>query len=386
MNLSGDNKTGSPSSPNTILVIGSKIYSDGYPRNREIIESLQESGWNIQWCALPYPRSFSGFSLATRLAFIFLYTPFRWLYMLVYSIYLRLKSPANYVYVPFPGHLDIPVAWLIARLNGAKLVVDIFLCIYNTLIQDRRLFSENSISAKIIYHAENLLLKMPDYGLIDTEEHRTLITSLYNNICPIYIVPVGIDEKLFSFSLPPNSNTVIFWGTYIKLHGVDTIIRAAALVQNSIPEIKFKLIGAGQELEKEKARSRELKTNNIIFVEKIIPIKKLIEHSRTAFCALGIFGTSEKSNSVFPYKAVQALALGLPLITARTPVSDRVLKHNYSAILIPADNEKALSDAVISLYNNHKLGRMLAKNGRDVFEQTFSRQKIKFALSKIFND
>lgn len=370
---------------NSVLIIGSKLYSDGYPRNREIIESLQELGWEIHWCALAYPKSFHKLNLVLRLTLIIAYTPLRWLYTLFYSLYLRTKLKPGYVYVPFPSHLDIPVAWLVARLNGAKLVADIFLSAYNTLIQDRELSSPQSVFSKIIYHLEKALLRLPHYRLIDTEEHKSLILRLYgNSIDQLDVVPIAIDEKVFTFLPPVATNKVIFWGTYIKLHGVDTIVQAASKIQSVEPQITFELIGTGQELGRAKALAHKLKADNIAFIETILPAEKLVERSRTAFCILGIFGVSDKSDCIFPYKAVQALALGGPLITAQTSASSRLLRHNYSAILVPAGNAEALGDAIRSLHSNRELGRKLASNGRKVFDRNFSREVIKLSLSKIF--
>lgn len=371
---------------NSVLVIGSKLHSDGYPRNREIIESLHELGWKVHWCTLAYPKSFHKFNLILRLTLIAAYTPLRWVYTLIYSLYLRVKLQAKYVYVPFPSHPDIPAAWLVAQLNGAKLVADIFLSTYNTLVQDRKLFPQQSIFSRTIFQLEKALLQLPDYNLIDTEEHKSLISNLYGeSINQLNVVPISINENLFSFLPPATTNKVIFWGTYIKLHGIETIIQAAAQVQNLKPQITFELIGTGQELGRAKALAYELKTDNISFTEKILPAEELVERSRAAFCTLGIFGVSDKSNSVFPYKAVQTLALGVPLITAKTSTSSRLLRHNYSAILVPAGNAEALRDAIISLHANRELGCKLSYNGRKVFDGNFSRQKIKLALNKVFN-
>lgn len=372
---------------NTILIVGSRLHSDGYPRNQEIIRTLQALGWEIRWCALAYPRSFHKLNLFLRLGFIVVYTPIRWLYAILYSILLRSTFRASYVYVPFPAHLDIPVAWLIARLNGARLVADIFLSIYNTLIQDRKISSEKSLIARTIFLMEKLLLRLPDSGLIDTPEHKVLLTKLYGEAAGhLDVVPISIDESLFTFCPPVESDKVIFWGTYIKLHGVDTIIRAAALVQKVQPEIQFEMIGVGQELARAKALAHELEASNILFVEAILAAEELIERSRSAFCALGIFGESDKSRSVFPYKAVQALALGVPLITAKTDASSGLLTHNHSAILTSPGNAEALAEAIVSLYVDKQLGQVLAHNGRAVYENNFSRQQIKLAIREVFKN
>ncbi len=368
----------------TLLIIGSRLHSEGYPRNQEIIEALKGLGYDLRWCALPYPAFFHRMTLTLRLLFIIGYTPFRWLYSMAASIYYRLDSRASYIYVPFPAYLDLPLAWVIGKLNSAPVIADIFLSIYNSLVQDRQIFKKCSIHSQILYYFERLLLCLPDKGLIDTPEHGLLLKRLFKlPKIKLSIVPIGINDDLFSFTNPPQSSKAIFWGTYIKLHGIDTIIQAAAELARTNPELRIEMIGKGQELCNAKQQARELGASNIDFVDRILPTQDLVTKARSAFCVLGIFGTTSKSASVFPYKAVQALALGRPLITARTPASCRWLQHEHNALLIPPGNAKALAQAILRLYQDTTLGKQLAQNGQKVFNDHFSRKKISQALQEI---
>ena len=333
-----------------ILVLGSRLQSEGYPRNRELIEAMVDAGWEMRWCALSYPAFYHRLNLPSRLAFIVVFTPLRWLYSLVTGIVQRLRGPISHVYVPFPAMLDLPPAWLIARLFGAKLVADVFLSIYNTIVQDRQLVSRRSLAARALFHTEKLLLRLPDTGLIDTREHQSLLEALFGSrTIRFAVVPIAIDEKQFTFEPPAQSDKVVFWGTYIKLHGVETIVRTAALLDRRASRIRFEMIGKGQELHRARQLAAELSVKNIDFIDEILPMEAVIERARFAFAALGIFGDTKKSATVFPYKAIQALALGLPLVTARTPATQRLLVDERDALLVPPGEAEKLANNTIGV-------------------------------------
>ena len=108
------------------------------------------------------------------------------------------------------------------------IVVDSFLCLYDTIVDDRKLFREGSFSARIIRFIESSVLYKCDRILIDTEQNKLRLIELYNLPAPkIFTVPVGLDEKLWvsleqaTFS---GQFRVLFWGTFIPLHGVEFIV------------------------------------------------------------------------------------------------------------------------------------------------------------------
>ena len=91
---------------------------------------------------------------------------------------------------------------------------------------------------------------MCDLVLSDTQAHADYyVNELHATREKIRVLPVGFDEDLFS----PNSITrdrregtcrVLFVGSYLPLHGVDVIVRAAKLLASE--DIEFILIGGGQ--------------------------------------------------------------------------------------------------------------------------------------------
>ena len=92
-----------------------------------------------------------------------------------------------------------------------------------------------------------------------------------------------------------------------------------------------------------------------------------------AGCALGIFGTSDKARRVIPNKAFQALACGVPLVTADTPAARELLADGESALLVPPGDPEALADALRRLTTKPALRDRLAAGGHAATGNTRAR-------------
>jgi glycosyltransferase involved in cell wall biosynthesis len=158
----------------------------------------------------------------------------------------------------------------------------------------------------------------------------------------------------------------LFVGKLIPLHGLETILGAAALC----PEIEFRIIGSGQ--------LDDLLSSppaNVVW-ERWVGYERLPDLYRSTGCALGIFGVSEKATRVIPNKAFQALATETPLITADTPAARELLEHERDALLVPPGNPEALAAAVRRLAADSVLREEVAARGRVTYETHASERAL----------
>ncbi len=102
---------------------------------------------------------------------------------------------------------------------------------------------------------------------------------------------------------------MLFVGKLIPLHGLDTILAAAALA----PEIPFRVVGSGQ-LE----ALLDHRPPNVEWIPWV-EYEDLPGEIQSAGCALGIFGTGAKAGRVIPNKAFQTIACGDPARHRRHP-------------------------------------------------------------------
>ena len=270
----------------------------------------------------------------------------------------RQKDDADVVVVGYPGHFDMLAARRTAR--GRAVVFNPLVSLHDTLVGDRARFRPRSAAAGILRAVDNGAFRGADLVVADTEAHAAFFRKAFG--LPedrVAVALVGADEPLFRPGWhPPEPFHALFVGKLIPLHGLETILAAAALV----PEIPFRVAGDGQ-----LAGLLDRRPANVEHVPWI-PYPELPEAYRAAGCALGIFGTGDKAARVIPNKVFQALACARTVITADTPAARELLTDGVDALLVPAGDPRLLADAVRTVAADDALAQRIALAGRKTFE------------------
>ncbi|MCX2975680.1 glycosyltransferase [Halieaceae bacterium IMCC8485] len=261
---------------------------------------------------------------------------------------------ASAYFVPYPAYINLFfLLLLIGRKDRQKpILVDAFFCLHDTLVYDRGLLKPGGLLARLVRSIERRTLSRSSLVFIDTEQQkRSLCIQYQQPLVKLVVTPVGIDESVWT-PLPQASMTgtfrVLFWGTCIPLHGIDTIIRSAKLLEKTHPEICFQLIGDGQVADTLAELISQLKPTNLSWKRVLVSAAELREEVRRAHCILGIFASTEKAANVVPYKAYQALASNRILVTRRSPAFDDILQDVVPTGLffVEADDSLALAECI----------------------------------------
>ncbi|MEI8230764.1 MAG: glycosyltransferase family 4 protein [Candidatus Peregrinibacteria bacterium] len=285
------------------------------------------------------------------------------------------ESSADALYVVFLGHYLMPLAWWLARRKKIPVIFDAFLSLYDTDVSDRKRYARWHPWAAILWLTDFVACHLADRILLDTEEHREYFIRRYH-LRPekVLVLPVGCRTDLFLPIQPsPLSQqgrgqgegsggfTVEFHGTFIPLQGIETILRAAKILENH--NVRFKMIGKGQTFPAMQKLAEELALMNICFLGSL-PMEEIPKHIAEADVCLGIFGTTAKARRVIPTKAYEIINCSRPLITAYSAASAHIFHDRESALLVNPGDPQALADAILLLKNDPLLARTIAENGR----------------------
>ena len=77
---------------------------------------------------------------------------------------------------------------------------------------------------------------------------------------------------------------------------------------------------------------------------------------------------------MIPNKVFQALACGVPVVTADTPAARELLVDEESALLVPPGDPESLAAAVRRLSGDAELAGRIARGGRRAYERQASER------------
>lgn len=293
-----------------------------------------------------------------------------------------LTNHYDLIFVGFYGHfLMLPVG----LLSRWPVLFDAFVSTYDTMCFDRNLFGPDSWKGRLAFWLDRTTCNLANCVLLDTQHHADYFAATFNlSSDRLKVLPVGCNEATF-YPRPAGPTgqvtLVLYYTTYLPLHGVETVIRAAALLKTEA--IRFKIIGRGQEYNRVQNLVNALNLNNITFVP-FVPLEKLSDEIAAAdICLGGHFGQSSKAGRVVPGKIYQILAMARPLIATTTPANQALLTHAETAYLCPPADPEALASAIRQLHQAPALRDHLAKTGHNLYLSQCSETVITQHLHEI---
>jgi glycosyltransferase involved in cell wall biosynthesis len=278
--------------------------------------------------------------------------------------------------VGYPGHLDLAAARRAA--SGRPVVFDPLVSLFDTLVQDRGRFRAHSLAGRALFALDRAAFRSAEVVIADTAAQAAFYGERFG-LPParIRVCLVGAEERLFVPRARPAAGFhALFVGKLIPLHGLETILAAAALA----PEIPFRVVGSGQ-LEHQLAHA-PANVTHVPWVE----YEQLPAELHAAGCALGVFGTSAKAARVIPNKAFQALACSVPLVSADTPAVRELLTDDVDALLVPPGDAAALASAVRRLAADAAAAERIGLAGRATFEREASEDVLGQRWRAIFEE
>jgi glycosyltransferase involved in cell wall biosynthesis len=360
-----------------IKVICWGTYDLGKPRNRILLRGLRENGVEVYechkdiWCGVEDKSQLRGVWVKVRFLL-------RWLISYPGLIYRYMKAPPHdLVFVAYLGQFDVLVLALFARLRGVPVVWDVFLSLYDTVVNDRKMLHSRNPLSWFLYAWEWIAARSVSAILMDTKSHADYFKELYNlNNKMVGSVFVGTEPEHFRkmsdtcenlFSVSENYFSVLFYGQFIPLHGVETIVKAARLLREE--KIEWVIIGQGQEagkIEKMLTDDPMPKINWIRWVE----YGDLVDWIHDSNLCLGIFGVSGKASRVIPNKLFQVIAAGKPIVTQDSSAIRELLDPDMENVFfVPSGDPQKLAEIILNISRKNNLSK--AEYPKSVTDQIY---------------
>lgn len=426
-----------------ICYFGTYSMEEGYPRNRVMIEGLRKNGVEVTECHEDFWKDTSQKLEGVKAGSGIVKMLYRLL--LTYSKLISKFRRVGYydaLIVGYAGHIDIFLAKVLNLFRRKPVIFDAFFSLYDTAVMDRKIVRYGSIKAKLLRLIDTWSCRLADAVLLDTQSHIDYFVKEFGlSAEKFYAVPVGSalakdddntpprpplkkgGEFLSSFENAPlhppltkggqrggsaRHFEILYFGSYIPLHGVDVILKAAKIIQDVPPSplnpppltkgghggvflndetnVVFTMIGTGQLLPAMQQLVSDLELKNVNFIDRFVEEKELVQYIQRSDICLGIFGQTEKALRVIPCKVYNCLQFGKPLITGNTVATEGILKHKDNAFLCRPGDPDDLARGIMQLKNDAILREHIGTNGYKYFDNNFSVEAIGQGILRIIHN
>lgn len=190
------------------------------------------------------------------------------------------------------------------------------------------------------------------------------------------LIPFGVDVKLFSNKKNEEEKDAYFRIGAIRTlsakYGIEYLIRAFALLHSKYDNLKLEIVGDGDQRLYLEQLAKELniaeKTKFYGYVSQTKDFKTYIQLLR-GFDVFVI--PSVLDSETFGVAAVEAMACGLPVVSANIGGLPEVVDDNETGILVPVRDAQAIADALEKLIENTTLRNYFGHNGRIKVEKNY---------------
>lgn len=328
----------------------------GYPRSGVIVAGLRRLGVPVVECVVS-PR----YKAPRR-------------YAALVAAYARAVDDVDVVFVPEFRHKDVPLAWALSRWRGIPCVFDPLVSRFDTRVHDRADARAGGMQAWHNLNLDRLSMSLADVSLADTRAHLEYFRAhLAAPGTRMRVLPVGYDDETFPPApQPPDAAgvRVLFYGSYLPLHGVESIVDAAQALRHET-DIRFELVGGGQTFGAVARRVREAGLSNVTLEPRVDPASLPARITRAAIC-LGIFGRTPKASRVVPNKVYQCMGMGRAVVTADTPASREFFADGVHAALVPPGDGAALAARILALARDPRARRRMGESACENARATLS--------------
>lgn len=279
----------------------------------------------------------------------------------------------------------------IARLMNKKIIVDFYISIYDTIVNDKKEVESSSLRARYLMLKDRILMRFATHIFFLNNAERDYYTTVVGRelsgakciINPLCIDPKPTAIRGFGNGVKQKL-TICWWGTYLPLHGLDKIIHSMKFLEDE--PVELVIIGNSEEKSLPyQALVDKLGMQDIVTIRNDMSFSdgKLSEFLRhNCDLALGNFGDSKKAKTVLVNKVVDSIAMGIPCLTMETEGATQFMQDNIHVFYV-ANSPVEIAEKVKSIIRNKNYLNQISENLKEVYDAYFSQDAFRSRINAV---
>ncbi len=181
----------------------------------------------------------------------------------------------------------------------------------------------------------------------------------------------GVDAKTRCIAVVANM--------YTTVKGHRELTDAARIVCREIPQVKFVLVGDGEERSKIEERASEAGVrDHFMFLGRRKDVPEIL-----ACCELFVLPSRAEG---FPNVILEAMAAGLPVVATRVGGTPEIVEDGINGLLVPPQDPHSLAAAILRVMKDPGFAKSLGHSGQQRVRTDFSFDRLVAETEQLYSD
>ena len=165
-----------------------------------------------------------------------------------------------------------------------------------------------------------------------------------------------------------------------RVKGFDTLLVAAKLVMESLPDIQVLIVGDGPRRPFLEDITRRLG------IQSHIHFAGEAEDIRIPFALMDLFVFTSRWPEAFGLTLVEAMAAGKPVIATKSGAVPEIVRHDVDGWLVPPDDPSAMAEGILHLLSDRALTTRFGHQGQMRVRQAFSLDRLAVEVEAVYRE
>jgi glycosyltransferase involved in cell wall biosynthesis len=259
---------------------------------------------------------------------------------------------------------------LVPKLTGSHILLDLH-DLMPEFLADRLGGSMGHPLVRLVALQERISCAFADSVITVTEGWRQRLIERGVEPEKISVVMNVADPDLFTprdEEAPQDSFTIVYHGTLTHRYGVDLLVEAVARLRSRVPTARLLLLGDGDyRMQLESAVACLGLADVVEFSDEMLEVAELLPYLRRASVGVVPNRSSVFTDDLLPTKLLEYVALGIPVVVARTPMIRSYFDDDMVEFFTPGDADD-LADRLAVLAESPERCQELARAARTFVE------------------
>ncbi|HEY9221794.1 MAG TPA: glycosyltransferase family 4 protein [Lutibacter sp.] len=232
-------------------------------------------------------------------------------------------------------------------------------------------------------HSEFLSILIFKYAYINVSPSLYLAHEFKKYNFDTLYIPNTIPIAEMPFKFRTNLEPKLLWvRAFDKIYHPAMAIKVLVILKKSHDNASLCMVGPDKDgsLTQTKALAKQLGVAKRVTFTGVLPKKQWHQLSGN----YDIFINTTNIDNM-PVSIVEAMALGLPVVSTNAGGLPYLIENGADGLLIPVKDEKQMADAIESLLNNAEKAREMSNNARKKAEQ-FDGNRVKMQWHKLLEN